>query len=82
MAEHQVYHVIRKGDDTWEVLKEGFKRPHLVGHSKAEAVLLAKRLAKSNAEARVVVHNDENLVESVFRFRSPPEPHEEKNRQC
>ncbi len=68
MIERQVFHVVRRADESWQVIKEGFHRPHIVRDSKAEAVLIAKRLAKLNANARVVVHTPDNLVEREFNF--------------
>jgi len=69
MSSKHVYHVLRRADHSWLVLKEGFRRPHLVSDSKERAVLLARRLAKSSAAgaAQVVVHNGDHLVEREFR---------------
>jgi hypothetical protein len=63
-----VYHVVRRNDQAWQVMKEGFSRPHIVRASKAEAVLMAKRLAKLAPSARVVVHAADNHVEREFSF--------------
>lgn len=49
-------------------MREGFRRPHIVRPSKAEAILVAKRLAKVSAGARVIIHNQNNDVEREFRF--------------
>ena len=68
MVERRIYHVLRRDDHSWQVVREGFTRPHIVGRSKAEAVLLAKRLAKSGYEACVVVHKDDDRIEREFRF--------------
>lgn len=70
MMERRIYHVLRRADDSWQVLREGFRRPHIIRHSKAEAVLLAKRLAKTGLSARVVVHNQDNRIEREFRYSS------------
>lgn len=67
MGERRVYHVIRS-DDSWQVIKQGFHRPHFVREEKEEAVLLAKRLAKSHPESQVIVHSEDDLVESEFRY--------------
>ena len=66
MLEQRIYHVLRRPDDCWQVVREGFQRPHIVRHSKAEAILMAKRLAKGGSGARVIVHNQDNLVEREF----------------
>jgi hypothetical protein len=63
-----IYHVMRRPDDSWQVLKEGFKRPHIIRNSREEAIILAKRLARVNPDSRVVVHDSENEVEREFRF--------------
>ncbi len=68
--DRRVYHVLRCNDDSWQVVREGFRRPHIVRGSKAEAVIMAKRLARAGSWARVVVHNDANLIEREFSFRS------------
>jgi hypothetical protein len=52
----------------WIVQKEGFRRPHLVGETKEEAVLLAKRLARLNDEAEVIVHRADLEIERAFHF--------------
>lgn len=66
MNEERVYHVLRRADDSWQVLREGFRRPHIVRGSKDEAVLMAKRLARLGSGARVVVHTLDNHVEREF----------------
>ena len=68
MSSKHVYHVLRRDDHSWLVLKEGFRRPHLVSESKEQAILLARRLAKINTSAQVVVHNRDDLVERQYRF--------------
>ncbi|MCI0541503.1 MAG: DUF2188 domain-containing protein [Verrucomicrobiales bacterium] len=68
MSSKHVYHVLRREDNSWLVLKEGFRRPHLVSSSKERAILLAKRLAKLSLSAQVVVHNGNDLVEREYRF--------------
>lgn len=67
MSEQRVYHVVRS-DSTWQVIREGFKRPHIVRAKKEEAILVAKRLAKTNPDAEVIVHNDTDVVESRFQY--------------
>ncbi len=71
MLERRVYHVVRRPDDSWQVIREGFRRPHIVRDSKAEAVVMAKRLAKTGPAARVIVHDSANLVEREFSFSWP-----------
>jgi hypothetical protein len=71
MLERRVYHVLRRSDDSWQVIREGFTRPHIVRDSKAEAVVMAKRLAKLGPAARVVVHDSSNVVEQEFSYSSP-----------
>ena len=68
MLERRVYHVLRRGQDSWQVVREGFRRPHIVRDSKAEAILLAKRLAKMGPSARVIVHAPDNHVEREFSY--------------
>jgi len=68
MIERRVYHVLRREDASWQVLREGFTRPHIDRVSKAEAILLAKRLAKAGSAARVVVHSYDHKVEREFSF--------------
>ena len=70
MLERRVYHVLRRDDESWQVIREGFRRPHIIRDTKAEAVLLAKRLAKVGPAARVVVHSRDNHVEREFSFTS------------
>jgi hypothetical protein len=71
MLERKVYHVVRRSDDSWQVVREGFTRPHIVRGSKAEAVVMAKRLAKLGPAARVVVHDSSNVVEREFSYSWP-----------
>jgi hypothetical protein len=68
MFQRRVYHVLRRDDDSWQVVREGFRRPHIVRDSKAEAVLLAKRLAKVGPAASVIVHSTDNHIEREFSF--------------
>jgi hypothetical protein len=70
MLERRVYHVMRREDDSWQVIKEGFKRPHVIGRSKEEAILLARRLAKVIPESKVVVHNDDRKANQENEFKS------------
>src|SRR6476619_3021119 len=67
-VERRIYHVSRRGDDSWQVMREGFRRPHIVLDSKAEAILMAKRLAKVVPYARVIVHSQDDHVEREFSF--------------
>jgi hypothetical protein len=66
MVERRIYHVLRRSDDSWQVLREGFRRPHIVRESKAEAIVMAKRLAKVAPGARIVVHAQDNRIEREF----------------
>jgi hypothetical protein len=68
MVERRIYHVMRRQDHSWQVLKEGFKRPHVVRPNKEEAILLAKRLARVSPQAKVVIHNDADNVEGEFHY--------------
>ena len=68
VSSKHVYHVLRRADNSWLVLKEGFRRPHLISESKEQAIILARRLAKLNTSAQVVVHNRDDLVERQYRF--------------
>ena len=70
MIEKFVYHVVRRDDGQWQVVKEGFNRPHMVRRSREEAVVMAKRLARTAPEGKVVVHSqtDNSLVEAQYRF--------------
>jgi hypothetical protein len=68
MFERKVYHVLRRDDATWEVMKEGFTRPHIVRVTKTEAILIAKRLAKLAPNARVIVHSPDNHIEREFSY--------------
>ncbi|MFO1499054.1 MAG: DUF2188 domain-containing protein [Verrucomicrobiota bacterium] len=67
MIARRVYHVRRQGE-SWHVLREGFRRPHIIRNSKAEAVTMAKRLAKLGPGARVVVHAGNDEVEREFSY--------------
>ncbi len=68
MLDRRVYHVLPRNDASWQVMKEGFTRPHIVRSSKAEAIVMAKRLAKLAPHARVVVHSPDNRVEREFSY--------------
>jgi hypothetical protein len=68
MIQRRVYHVVRRDNDCWQVVREGYHRPHIVRDSKAEAILLAKRLAKAGPDALVIVHGLDNHVERQFTF--------------
>jgi hypothetical protein len=68
MFQRRIYHVLRRNDDSWQVVCEGFRRPHIILDSKDEAVLLAKRLAKLGPAARVVVHSTDNHIEREFSY--------------
>jgi hypothetical protein len=65
-VERRIYHVLRRPDNDWQVVREGFHRPHIVRHSKAEAIVMAKRLAKAGPGARVIVHSQDNAIEREF----------------
>jgi hypothetical protein len=71
MIERRVFHVRRRSDDSWQVVREGFHRPHIIRHSKAEAILMAKRLAKLGVGAIVIVHAPDDKVEREFSYSTP-----------
>ncbi|GEM_PF-1511395 len=75
MMERRIYHVVRGSDDLWQVVREGFHRPHMVSPTKERAVVMAKRLAKTGSPGQVVIHNRNDAVESrlTFYFSSEPE---------
>ena len=50
----QIFHVCRRARG-WVVMKEGFHRPHITNHTREEALVLARRLARGAGHARVVV---------------------------
>jgi hypothetical protein len=66
MIERRVYHVLPRTDNSWQVVREGFRRPHIVRGSKAEAIVMARRLARIGPGARVVVHGQHNNIEREF----------------
>jgi hypothetical protein len=68
-VERRVYHVVRREDESWQVIRDGFHRPHVVSGSKAAAILMAKRLAKGSPNAQVIVHGLGNSIERQFTFR-------------
>ncbi len=68
MLERRIYYVLRRNDESWQVLRDGFRRPHIVRRSQSEAILMAKRLAKVGPGARVIVYNRDNRVEREFSF--------------
>ena len=67
MTPKNVYHVLPGENDSWLILKEGFRRPHLVSSNKERAVLVARRLAKSSRSGQVVVHNGDQIIERQYR---------------
>ena len=68
MVERRVYHVVRREDESWQVIRDGFHRPHVISDSKAAAILMAKRLAKGSPHAQVIVHGRGNAIERQFTF--------------
>lgn len=70
MLERRVYQVVRRDDESWQVVRSGFGRPYFAHGSKAEAVLVAKRLAKAEPGARVVIYDRDNSIEREFSFSS------------
>lgn len=68
MIERRVYHVRPTKGQTWQVVKEGFRRPHIIRNTKEEAVTMAKRLAKVSSPGRVVVHTPDDDVESQYSY--------------
>lgn len=71
--ESRIYHVVRLDDDSWQVLREGFQRPHVIRGTKAEAVLMAKRLAKAGRRARVIVHGQGDTIEREYNYTAQTE---------
>jgi hypothetical protein len=68
MTDRRIYHVTRRTDDSWQVLKEGFTRPHIIRDSKEEAVTVARRLARGNPDGQVIVHRADNVVEREYHY--------------
>jgi hypothetical protein len=63
---------MRREDAAWEVMREGFTRPHIVRATQAEAIMMAKRLAKLRPSARVIVHAPDNHIEREFSYLGLP----------
>lgn len=68
MTDRRIYHLTRRADDSWQVIREGFRRPHIIRETKEEAVVVAKRLARTSQEAQVIVPNDDNFIERKYCF--------------
>jgi hypothetical protein len=73
-----VFHV-RPTAEHWEVIKEGFRRPHFIRPSKAEAIFLAKRLAKVGSPGQVIIHAADDEVEMRFNYCATSGPREEES---
>ena len=71
MEERRIYHVKEAAEHRWQVVREGFHRPHLVRPQKEEAILLAKRLAKLSACGEVMIHDVDDRVERHLSYRFP-----------
>ena len=68
MTDRRIYHVTRTSDDSWQVVKEGFTRPHIIRESKEEAVIVARRLARNTPAGQVIVHRADNVVEREYLY--------------
>ena len=59
-------HVIAYGDG-WGVLRESSKRLNKIHRDKRSAVAHAKRLAKKNIDALVIIHMEDGSLDRYFR---------------
>jgi len=72
MAKRIVYHVTT-GDDGWKVKKEGAQRASGRTENKADAITLARDLAK-NADglSQVKVHKEDGSIQTEWTYGADP----------
>lgn len=70
-----IYHVTpRRGDDRWNIKKEGGARPSAVCTNKDEAIARAREIAQNQGWSQVIVHNKDGKVANEFNYGDRPAP--------
>lgn len=73
MGTRKTYHVTADGDD-WRVKAEGAQRASGVRENKADAVDLARELAKNQDQGQVVVHRADGRIQTEYTYGKDPYP--------
>jgi|FLYL01.1.fsa_nt_gi hypothetical protein len=68
------YHVTPTGKGDWKVKREGTSRADSVHSNKSDAVDRAKELAKSNPLGQVIIHGQDNKIQTEHTYEKDPYP--------
>jgi len=73
MTSRRVYHVTPAGEGDWKVKERGADRAVKVLEDKADALDLAKDLAKNAALGQVIVHGRDGVIQTEYTYGQDPE---------
>ena len=70
-------HVTKNANGGWNVLGEGNKKPTKITQTKAEAIEIAREIAK-NQKSELVIHNQNGRISDKDSFGNDPYPPKDK----
>ncbi len=74
MPERKVYHVEPSRDrEGWDIKEQGAMKPESHHQRKQEAVLVARKMAKSHPLGQVVIHKADGSVEEERTYGRDPD---------
>ena len=73
MSKRRVYHVTPAGSGDWKVKEKGAERAVKILEDKADALNLAKDLAKNAELGQVVVHGKDGVIQTEHTYGKDPE---------
>jgi len=72
MSKRRVYHVTPAGNGDWKVKKSGAERAVKVPEDKADALELAKDLAKKANLGQVIIHGKDGVIQTEHTYGQDP----------
>ena len=73
MSRRRVYHVLPTDDGDWKVKERGAERAVKILEDKADALDLAKELAKNADLGQVIIHGKDGVIQTEHTYGQDPE---------
>ncbi|MFP4106355.1 MAG: DUF2188 domain-containing protein [Phycisphaerae bacterium] len=74
MPKRKAYHVTSDGNGGWRVKAEGVARASSTHENKADAVQIAKDLARAQPLGQVVIHRGDGQIQTEHTYGKDPHP--------
>ncbi len=74
MSKRTSYHVTKRPDGDWNVIKAGGQRPSSTHETQSQAIAAARVQAKQQPLGQVVIHGTDNKIRNEYTYGKDPFP--------